>query len=59
MDSAVATPRLWNTGPVVVVHGLSCSAVCGIFPDQGWNLCLLHSQSLYHSAIKEAQINLL
>ena len=23
---------------------LSCSAVCGIFPDQGSNLCLLHWQ---------------
>ena len=22
-----------------------CSAVCGIFPDQGWNLCLLHWQA--------------
>ena len=26
----------------VVVHGLSCSAACGIFPDQGLNPCLLH-----------------
>ena len=24
-------------GWVVVVHGLSCSAACGIFPDQGLN----------------------
>ena len=24
---------------VVVVHGLSCSEACGIFPDQGSNLC--------------------
>ena len=24
-----------------MVHGLSCSAICGIFPDQGWNLVLL------------------
>ena len=24
------------------VHGLSCSAACGIFPDQGSNLCPLH-----------------
>ena len=30
------------TGSVVVVHGLSCSAACGIFLDQGWNPCLLH-----------------
>ena len=25
-------------GAVVVVHGLSCSRVCGIFPDQGSKL---------------------
>ena len=31
-------------GSVVVVHGLSCSAACGIFLDQGLNLCLLHWQ---------------
>ena len=32
--------------------GFSCSAVCGFFPDQGSNLCLLHCQvdsyPLYH-----------
>ena len=38
---------LWSTGPrrtgsVVVAHGPSCSAACGIFPDQGSNLCPLH-----------------
>ena len=33
------------TGSVVVVHGLSCSAACGIFPDQGLNLCPLHWQA--------------
>ena len=34
-------------GSEVVEHGLSCSAACGIFPDQGWNpslLCLLYRQ---------------
>ena len=31
-------------GLVVVVQGLSCSEACGIFPDQGLNLCLLHWQ---------------
>ena len=30
---------------VVVVHRLSCSAACGIFPDQGSNPCLLHWQA--------------
>ena len=32
-------------GSVVVVHRLSCPGVCGIFPDQGSNLCLLHWQA--------------
>ena len=26
---------LWSADPVVVAHGLSCSAACGILPDQG------------------------
>ena len=34
-----------HTGSVVVVHGLSCSATCGIFPDQGSNPCPLHWQA--------------
>ena len=25
-----------------MVHGLSCSVACGIFPDQGSNPCPLH-----------------
>ena len=29
----------------VVVHRLSCSVACGIFQDQGLNLCLLHCQA--------------
>ena len=37
---------------VAVAHGPSCSAACGIFPDQGSNPCPLHwqadSQSLCH-----------
>ena len=41
---------LWSTGSrrvgsVVVAHGLSCSAACGIFPDQGPNPCSLHWQA--------------
>ena len=27
-----------------MVHGLSCSVACGIFPNQGSNLCLQHWQ---------------
>ena len=37
--------QLWHTGSVVMAHGLSCSAACGIFPDQGSNLCPLHWQA--------------
>ena len=47
--------RAWALGAwtsVVVAHGLSCSAVCGIFPDQGSNPCSLYwqvdSQPLRH-----------
>ena len=29
----------------VVAHGLSCSAACGILPDQGSNPCPLHWQA--------------
>ena len=32
-------------GSVVVAHGPSRSAVCGIFPDQGSNSCPLHWQA--------------
>ena len=40
---------LWSTSSrvqasAVVVHGLSCSAACEIFPDQVSNLCPLHWQ---------------
>ena len=41
-----------RSGSAVVAHGPSCSAACGIFPDQGPNPCPLHwqadSQSLRH-----------
>ena len=41
-----------RAGSVVVAHGSSCSAACGIFPDQGSNPCPLHwqadSQPLHH-----------
>ena len=32
-------------GSVVVAHGPSCAAACGIFPDQGSNPCPLHWQA--------------
>ena len=34
-----------RTGSVIVAHGPSCSAACGIFPDQGSNPCPLHWQA--------------
>ena len=41
-----------RSGSVVVAHGPSCSAACGILPDQGSNPCPLHwqadSQPLHH-----------
>ena len=45
LASVVEAPGLQSTGSVVVVHRLSCSSACGIFLDQGSNLCLLHWQS--------------
>ena len=41
-----------RAGSVIVAHVPSCSAACGIFPDQGLNPCPLHwqadSQPLHH-----------
>ena len=37
--------QLWHTGSIVVLHGLSCSLVCGVFPNRGSNPCLLHWQA--------------
>ena len=34
-----------RAGSVVVAHGSSRSAACGIFPDQGSNPCALHWQA--------------
>ena len=42
--SVVVAPGLQSTGSVVVVHGLGFSVACGILPDQGLNLRLLHWQ---------------
>ena len=47
-----------RAGSVVVAHGPSCSAACGIFPDQGSNPCPLHwqadSQPLHHQGSPDA-----
>ena len=34
-----------RAGSVIVAHGPSCSAACGILPDQGSNPCPLHRQA--------------
>ena len=34
-----------RAGSVAVAHGPSCSAACGILPDQGSNPCPLHRQA--------------
>ena len=34
-----------RAGSAVVAHGPSCSAACGILPDQGRNPCPLHQQA--------------
>ena len=51
-----------RAGSVVVAHGLSCSAACGIFPDQGSNPhgdpCI-GRQILNHCATREAPVSLL
>ena len=41
-DRLYRAPRLYSTGLIVVAHGLSCSTACGILPDKGSHLCLLH-----------------
>ena len=54
--SLVAGKRLWSVqASVVVAHGLSscgpglsCSTPCGIFPDQGLNLCNLHCKADFY-----------
>ena len=45
-----------RAGSVVVAHGPSCSAACGIFPDQGSNPCVpcIGRRILNHCATREA-----
>ena len=55
-EHRLQTRRLSNcsrrAGSAIVAHGPSCSAACGILPDQGSNPCPLHrqadSQPLHH-----------
>ena len=43
---AVAARRLQSSGSVVAANGLSCPLACGLFPNQGWNLCSRNWQVL-------------
>ena len=43
--SLVAEHRLQMRRLRIVAHGPSCSAACGILPDQGSNPCPLHWQA--------------
>ena len=42
--SVLVALGLYSAGSVVVAYGLSCSAACGIFLDQGSKPCPLHWQ---------------
>ena len=57
--SLVAEHRLQTRRSVVVAHGPSCSAACGILPDPGSNPCPLHwqadSQPLRHQGSPQFQ----
>ena len=59
VTSLVAQPGLQDLQHTdsVVAHGLSCPAVCGIFPDRGLNWCPPHfkvdSQPLDHQGTPE------
>ena len=52
--SCCRAQALGTRASVVVAHGLSCSAVCGIFPDQGSNRApCIGRQILNHCATRE------
>lgn len=44
MGSVVTSLRLWSAGSVIVARGLTCPTACGIFPNQGLDLCPLQWQ---------------
>ena len=56
----VAHGLLSSTGSVAVAHGFSRPVACGIFPDQGSNLCPLHWQeNSYHCPTRKPPPHLL
>ena len=44
VPSLIVERRLQGTGSMILAHRFSCSRACGIFPEQGSNLRLLHQQ---------------
>ena len=49
---------LGTRASVVGVHGLSCTEACGIFLDQGLNLCPLTGRwTLIHCAIRDVHLD--
>ena len=42
--ASLVAHRLYSTDSAVVIHQLSCTSACRIFPDQGSNPCLLNRQ---------------
>ena len=53
-DCCCGARALGHTGSGVAIHGLRCSEACGMFPDQGLNLRLLHWQA--HSSPRNHQV---
>ena len=46
VSSLAVERRLWGAwASAAVAHGLICPEACGIFEDQGSNLCPLHWQA--------------
>ena len=57
--SLVRARVLGHTGSGAVVHGRSCSCVCGIFPDWESNPCRLHWQAdSIHCATREVPLDI-
>ena len=53
LASGVVGRGFWGTSAAVVVHGLSWSMACEIFPEQGSNLCQTDRQILNHWTARE------
>ena len=54
MGSAIAAPRLWSTGSAVVMHRLSYSVACRVFPYQGSDYVSELANGFFTRATREA-----